>query len=71
MKGGSSFDVNERMRHKVLQWQRGYGVVSFGKANLSWVLDYIANQREHHARGSIQQRLEEHDQDDAPNEEAG
>ena len=36
---------------KVLEWQRGYGVVSFGKKHLDWVQNYIANQKEHHAAG--------------------
>ena len=38
--------------------QRGYGVVSFGKAHLDWVLDYIKHQREHHAHGRLEARLE-------------
>jgi hypothetical protein len=33
-------------------------VVSFGKNNLEWVLKYIANQREHHAKGKVFDRLE-------------
>lgn len=32
LKGASSFEVNRRMNRKALEWQRGYGVVSFGKA---------------------------------------
>ena len=60
LKGGSSHDVNTELRRKELQWQRGYGVVSFGKKNLPWVLAYIANQREHHAVGTSQERLENH-----------
>src|SRR5947208_965211 len=58
LKGGSSHDANEKLNQKVLYWQRGYGVVSFGKNNLPWMLDYINNQKEHHARGSIYDRLE-------------
>jgi putative transposase len=30
-----------------LAWQTGYGVVSFGRGDLAWVLEYIRNQREH------------------------
>ncbi len=41
-----------------LTWQTGYGVVSFGKRDLPWVLDYVKRQREHHAAGRIQDRLE-------------
>ena len=59
LKGGSSHDTNEQLGEKVLYWQRGYGVVSFGKNNLPWVLEYIANQKEHHAAGRVQDRLEQ------------
>jgi hypothetical protein len=41
-----------------LYWQRGYGVVSFGKRNLPWVSQYIAQQKEHHARQGVVDRLE-------------
>jgi putative transposase len=60
VKGASSHEVNElmRLRGKVLQWQVGYGVVSFGTRELPWVVDYIRKQREHHAAGRIFDRLE-------------
>ncbi|MFN0054520.1 MAG: IS200/IS605 family transposase [Planctomycetales bacterium] len=49
LKGGSSHDTNQALGAGTLGWQRGYGVVSFGKRNLPWVLEYIAHQKEHHA----------------------
>jgi REP element-mobilizing transposase RayT len=58
LKGGTSHDVNQLLAQKLLEWQRGYGVVSFGKAHLDWVLDYIKHQREHHASGRLEARLE-------------
>lgn len=58
LKGGSSHDINSETNDKLIQWQRGYGVVSFGRSNLSWVLDYIARQKEHHAAGQVHDRLE-------------
>lgn len=58
LKGGSSHDVNQELARKALQWQRGYGVVSFGKRDLPWVLNYIASQKEHHARRKTADRLE-------------
>ena len=65
LKGGSSHDVNQQFgRDKVLHWQNGYGVVSFGTRDLEWVVDYIRNQREHHARGTVHERLERVTQDD-------
>jgi putative transposase len=67
LKGGSSYDVNQAMGRgqKVLEWQTGYGVVSFGSRDLPWVLEYVQNQREHHARGTVHERLERIDQEEA------
>lgn len=60
LKGASSHDVNQQLglRQKALQWQTGYGVVSFGTGDLDWVKAYIQRQREHHARGKAVDRLE-------------
>ncbi len=60
LKGGTAHDVNQQLgtRQKVLQWQAGYGVVSFGTGDLQWVTAYIRNQREDHGRGSVHERLE-------------
>ena len=57
---GTSHDVNQHfaIRGKVLEWQAGYGVVSFGTEDLPWVRQYIQNQRSHHATGKIVDRLE-------------
>jgi REP element-mobilizing transposase RayT len=60
LKGGASHDVNARFARsgKALEWQAGYGVVSFGTGDLEWVRAYIQNQRDHHARQSCHDRLE-------------
>ena len=60
IKGATSHDVNEHfsLRGKVLQWQAGYGVVSFGTRDVEWVKRYIQNQRAHHAAGKTEDRLE-------------
>lgn len=59
LKGGSAHYVNhEIMNRKVLEWQSGYGVVSFGTKDLPWVIRYVENQREHHAAGTTHERLE-------------
>jgi len=60
LKGGSAHDVNDKMglKQKVLQWQTGYGVVTFGTRDLEWVMSYIRNQRVHHQGKSAQPRLE-------------
>jgi putative transposase len=55
LKGGSSHDVNQELGRgrKVLEWQSGYGVVSFGTKDLEWVKAYVRNQPEHHARHDL------------------
>ncbi len=60
LKGASSHEVNQQfaLRGKMLQWQAGYGVVSFGTRDLEWVKQYIRDQRAHHASGKVVDRLE-------------
>ncbi|MFO0858995.1 MAG: IS200/IS605 family transposase [Phycisphaerales bacterium] len=53
-----------------LAWQTGYGIVTFGKGDLPWVIEYIQNQRTHHGRGSVVARLEEIEQPEGEREEA-
>jgi putative transposase len=53
LKGASSHEFG-----KALQWQSGYGVVSFGTKDLKWIVDYVLNQKEHHRRGTVYDRLE-------------
>ena len=53
VKGASSHEFG-----KSLQWQKGYGVVSFGTKDLKWVIEYINNQKERHKSGRIFERLE-------------
>jgi putative transposase len=60
LKGSSAHEANQKCgeRCKVLEWQTGYGVVSFGTKDLEWVKSYVRNQRQHHAKGTAQDRLE-------------
>ena len=60
LKGGSAHDVNQEAGklQKVLQWQAGYGVVSFGTGDLEWFRAYVRNQRENHRSARIHDRLE-------------
>ncbi len=59
IKGASSHYVDHKLvNRKLLDWQTGYGVVSFGTKDLEWVLRYIRNQKEHHEKGTIVERLE-------------
>ena len=66
LKGSSTYETNKHFARKLLAWQRGYGVVSFGKKQLPWVLDYIAHQKEHHAKGTTEERLERTEPDAEP-----
>ena len=58
LKGSSSHYINHEVQPKTLQWQRGYGILSFGTKDLKWVVEYVKNQKEHHKRGSVHERLE-------------
>lgn len=60
LKGYSSHEVNRRLGlgRKVLEWQSGYGVVSFGTKDQPWVCEYVRRQKEHHAAGDVHERLE-------------
>jgi len=65
VKGASSHYVNhELINCKVLDWQTGYGVVSFGTKDLEWVVNYIRNQKEHHRKAAVVDRLEKTTHDD-------
>jgi putative transposase len=74
LKGSSAHEVNQKLGRKALEWQTGYGVVSFATKDLPWVVDYVRNQRDRHARGAISIRLErialiETPPDNEPNDE--
>jgi putative transposase len=58
LKGASAHEANQKHGRKVLEWQAGYGVVSFGTRDLPWVAEYVRDQRERHARGQVADRLE-------------
>jgi putative transposase len=58
LKGYSAHEVNQKFGSKLLEWQTGYGVVSFGTGDLEWVNKYVLNQRERHGAGKIIDRLE-------------
>jgi putative transposase len=74
LKGASAHESNRQFPgRKVLEWQGGYGVVGFGTKDLDWVKAYARNQRDHHARGTVFERLERitTDDGDPPAAEAG
>ncbi len=40
------------------RWQQGYGILTFGAKNLSFVTDYIGRQKEHHSNNTLEAYLE-------------
>ncbi len=64
IKGASSHEMNQRSGRHVLEWQRGYGVVSFAKANLPGILRYVERQKEHHRVGTTREGLERHGEEE-------
>lgn len=59
LKGACAHHINHEVcNRKVLEWQDGYGVVSFGTKDLQWVVQYVQNQKEHHASNRVFDRLE-------------
>ncbi len=59
VKGSSSHFANHvlQLDFKFL-WQDEYGVLSFGTKNLPFVVNYIRNQRQHHAENKLHPDLE-------------
>lgn len=65
IKGASAHYINHEIANrKILEWQTGYGVVSFGKKDLLWMVNYIQHQKEHHAMQNVFDRLERIDRED-------
>jgi putative transposase len=65
LKGASSHYINQLANNKLLEWQSGYGIVSFGTKDLKWVVNYVLNQKEHHKTGKIYERLEKIDKEES------
>jgi putative transposase len=61
IKGASSFTLGKLHPARPFAWQGGYGVVSFGTKGLPWVVQYIRNQKKHHAEKKQHERLERTD----------
>ncbi len=75
IKGSCSHEINHGpCGAGALGWQTGYGVVSFGKRDLPWIVDYITRQRGHHgggAAGRVEDRLERITQIEVQSPEGG
>ena len=58
-KSVSAEAMQREARHGVrFRWQRGYAVLSVDPQGVPAVVDYVHNQREHHARGGLQSWME-------------
>jgi putative transposase len=62
LKGGSSRHLNQSIGHKDFGWQREYGVFTLGGKQLERAIDYVKNQKHHHAESTIVQSLESVDE---------
>ena len=63
VKGNSSHYVNQVIKPDFeFYWQDEYGVLSFGEKNLSSIVKYIHNQKQHHADGTLIAAMEQMDE---------
>jgi putative transposase len=58
LKGASSHHVNERYADGAFAWQAEYGVLSVSERSLSRVVDYVKNQKQHHAGYTLNMAME-------------
>lgn len=59
LKGSSSHHLNgERYAHGSFMWQAEYGILSFSEKALASIVDYINNQKKHHADRTLNPALE-------------
>ncbi len=60
IKGSTARAVNISLELPTrFHWQGSYGVMSFGEKVLPQVKSYIANQKQHHAQGTVNPHLEQ------------
>ena len=65
LKGASSHWVTHVSSLRLpFAWQKGYGVLSFGKRSLPQVVDYVLHQRERHKSGQLIAEMEWDEGDD-------
>ncbi|MBC7249978.1 MAG: IS200/IS605 family transposase [Anaerolineae bacterium] len=60
VKGAASHHINHLPGRTgpLFDWQRGYGVLSFGQKQLDWVASYARDQKMHHRDGTVVAVLE-------------
>jgi putative transposase len=59
LKGASSHRANQLfVSNRAFAWQEEYGVFSFSEKSLSTIVEYVKNQKQHHADSSIKMSME-------------
>ena len=53
LKGASSHHINENYADGSFAWQAEYGVLSFSEKLLSTIVEYVKNQKKHHAEDTL------------------
>lgn len=61
LKGASSHHINTKYTDRTFAWQAEYGVVSFSEKLLERVVNYVKNQKKHHAENSLDLAMENFD----------
>jgi putative transposase len=62
LKGASSHHVNhEFVTNQSFAWQAEYGVLSFSEKSLSTIVEYVNNQKKHHAENTLIAAMENFD----------
>ncbi len=61
VKGASTRSLNlvQPEGAESFHWQEGYGVLTFGARTLTYVVNYVEGQKEHHRAGTIEEYLEQ------------
>ena len=65
LKGSSSHWITHVLNYSGdFDWQRGYGVLSFGEQGMMRVIAYVKNQKEHHRTDRLNTRFETWSEDE-------
>ncbi|MCA8913593.1 MAG: IS200/IS605 family transposase [Planctomycetes bacterium] len=57
LKANATRHINEEFPRQKFAWQRGYGAFSVSQSHANMVIEYIANQQEHHRRVPLAEEL--------------
>jgi putative transposase len=62
IKGSSGHEANQLLGTSGNFWQPGYGALTLARKDLSRVIEYVLNQKEHHRNGTLWTALEREDE---------